>query len=515
MEGPGRGGCSNGVPLRHQMRRPVLLRIVKLPPCRSRSAMLGANRTLAPSHATSVMSLSRTVAILLLGVGCSSEPALVPAPPEPTPSTPEVALPDVAALDLERIHAELFPAWLLAHADRSARSTRARDALETLRKRTRPDPILDEALCEMDRLVRAGAWDHARELLDQAAAWNARVEALGEPYLLDAGVVSTPRREFFYAKSYRILSDSSAKVDDRVQRVRVLQRLDRLAVRESYLGVLESDLGGAVVVAGRVADAAIREVWPMLDGQGSETRQRRFATGIRAEIETNLGPQVMAPLAATAEIRRSATQAVDAIAARGACGSRYRIVRLPWAGISEEGAQRMAAAVERSTGSPCPEVTPNEADLLREGSARLRGTEGLEIALGTLAGLLSREVAVHELRHASDRAACQNETDWEPNCDGCGELSMGARRELSAYLASLAHGPTPMTSFFLACQLLDAEGGGHHQDAVAFLDEQLGGACAAPLPELQQRALSLEQRLFGGGRAVTLDGGYPAFLPLP
>ncbi len=174
----------------------------------------------------------------------------------------------------------------------------------------------------------------------------------------------------------------------------------------------------------------------------------------------------------------------------------------------------MDAAVERSHGSACPEVTASEAASLREGSATLRATEGLEAALERLAGLLSREVAIHELRHAQDRAAWVGEQDWEPHCEGCNELSRGGRRELSAYLASLAHGPTPVTSLFLACRQLEAEEGGIHREAVAFLDEQLGGACSEPPAELQQSARTLEARLFGGNRAVSLGDGYPGTLPV-
>ncbi len=461
------------------------------------------------------MPLPLLVVCLLFWGGCSSEPAaLAPPDPEPSSAALPVAPVDVEALELERIHSELYPAWLLARADRSARSSRARDALEALRELTRADSTLDEILLEMDRLVRAGPWDHARELLDQAAAWNERVEVLGEPFLLDAGVVSTPRREFFYAKSYRILSESQAQVDGDTQRVRVLQRMDKLAVRESYLGVLESDLGGAVVVAGTVSDAAVREIWPLLDGESSEPTLGRVASRIQTEIAGGLSPEDLEALASTAALRREAARVVEDIASRGACGSRYRIVRLPWAGVSEEGAERMDAAVERSHGSACPEVTASEAASLREGSATLRATEGLEAALERLAGLLSREVAIHELRHAQDRAAWVGEQDWEPHCEGCNELSLGGRRELSAYLASLAHGPTPVTSLFLACRQLEAEEGGIHREAVAFLDEQLGGACSEPPAELQQSARTLEARLFGGNRAVSLGDGYPGTLPV-
>jgi hypothetical protein len=116
--------------------------------------------------------------------------------------------------------------------------------------------------------------------------------------------------------------------------------------------------------------------------------------------------------------------------------------------------------------------------------------------LAELTAHLIRGVAVHEGRHAAD--GDPSEAFRRPlGCTACRDgLSMAARAEVSAYLASFADEATGVSSLHQACRV--SNGSSANAIALGYLLPQLvpGGCAGGPPPDLQMRARKLERALF-------------------
>ena len=425
----------------------------------------------------------------------------------------------LARIDLERVHAELFPDWTIAASrpDRGGAAERERTAFIDLRVAVEADPNLGALLDELRQHVLSG--EHAARglrMIYLTWAWSHYLDQQGKPYILDGNVI-VGARNLYYAKSYRVLGDSAARVGQASYRLRLLNRIDQTNVIEQYLGQARPHREGALVVIDRTRDFAIEHVWPLLD-EDNEGWLRpidfAFAAGVRAEARAQLPAVALALLRATARDRELLVRTRRFMHARRDCGSDLIVNWIPLDGFSEEDADWFTRVAARDTDRPCPRVKQEEARQLVEASARLRAAEGLGDAVGALVAWLARDVALHEARHVADFALARAHERPLP-CRGClEETPRQTRAELSAYLASLAWSEAPTLSFYQACRAVARERGPHHE-ALAFVLAKLDQRCeSGPPADLTARARALELELFGRSDEITLPDDFPETLPL-
>jgi len=419
--------------------------------------------------------------------------------------------PNLEAVDLERVHAELFPEWVIQASRPPGRSDRAEQALDALRTEVEPDDNLTALVDEMALLVGEDPAEHAHRLLYLCWAWSEYLDDQGRPWRLVGAVRVGSDTSYFYTKSYQVLSDGLARVGGVDHRVRLVTRADHTNVVEAYLGAVEERTEGALVVVDRVVDLAVDEVWPLMSpaAEGElDPVPRAFAEPVRAEVSAALSAPDVEVLRETAEDRARLVATVEAIRARRDCGSRFVIPFMPWEGIEPEDEGSWFGYADRSEGSSCPMLTREEATVVVEVSRRLREAEGLEDALEALVAQVSRAVAIHELRHVADG-------DHTP-CPGCPDGAHPAVvPELSAYAASFAAPGIGVTALFQGC-LADRTTGGSHALALELILARLldDGCQGGPPPDLYERASALEEQLFARSEPTTLPADYPAALPL-
>lgn len=413
-------------------------------------------------------------------------------------------------LDLHRVHAQLIPAWFIALAHSPTESSRVLRPYRELQAGVAADPQLLALVVELHTLVAQDPWANAERIFDLTDAWNEHLTAMGQPWHLESNVVDMGEGPFFYTKGYRIEADLLAVVEGADTPLRVLRRVDETNVREGYLGMVVQGRDQALVMVDRVRELALDELWQLTDPDldpDLSAREAAFAPWVRSEVQGALAPELAAALQQTARARWELRSAAMAINLRQACGSTLAVNHVPWQGLAKGELDDLERLAQAGGGRPCPGITMDELDTMRDATRRIRDAVDLEPALGALVAWAARGTAVHELRHVADSRSFGEEA---PPCRGCEDLSRAAIRESSAYLASLAWSGAEYTTLFQAC----GQTGGSHAAAVGWIGAKLGDACNHPGPDLAALAALVEGRRFGERGRLVLPEGWPEALPV-
>jgi hypothetical protein len=445
---------------------------------------------------------------------------LVPAdaadPVDHAPAPPAPAM--FEGVDLRHVHAELLPAWVSAQSQPEARKDEA-TAFTALAAAVQPSATLRETIETLrmhsapERLLEPG---NPEQLLAVVRRWNETIERAGVPYLLRANIGGAPR-PFFYAFSCEVLADTHVTVAGAEHRVRLIRRVDRINMREWYLGRVSEQEEGVIIVLDNVVELAKDRIWPLLAPAEQLAAlgpvPAVFAPAVQQEVSLGLSASHVELLRATASARAELVAAVTAMQARvTGCGGGLIVPTLPWNGFGEEELQRMRALV--SDVVRCPAITTAEHEVLLRGSATLRETEGLEPAVEALAAWAARPIIVHEARHAADAADAA--AGRARVCQWCEPSDpQPARMELSAYLAQLAWTDAPALSLYQLCHATAASPGLGHAEALAVIFDRADHYCeAGPLGDAAAVARSLELEAFGRSDAIELAGELPSQVPV-
>lgn len=416
--------------------------------------------------------------------------------------------PVTSGLDAEALHHRRIPEYFaaLAHTDTQIGRRRATDALHWLERSLGRDENLRDLWRELDLLLRVDVLRHARRIDYLLWAHNEYVDSLGLPYRIEVSLRLRDERPLLDVRSYTVLAD---RVNGDDARVRVVQRIDQSARRETWLGHTSGSADGAILVGDRIHDFTIREVWPLL-APGTDERLdahvRPLADAVRRSIREVLDPHAYGVLETTAEDQLALLESARSIDARHRCGSSFRVYGLPYRGLSRRSYEMLGVAVELSRRSPCPDVTLFEASQIVGASERLRATDDVAPALELLNGVVARAVAAHELRHVVDGPS------RELPCPGC-RVSMPplVLAEVSAYLATLAAPETAPLALLMAC--VNRSTDGIDAAAITLVSRAIGYRCGEPLPEdLTARAERAEHTLFGTRSATHVPSTFPRSL---
>jgi hypothetical protein len=433
--------------------------------------------------------------------------------------------PALERVDLQRVHAELFPRWLLAQGRRAA-GEGAEDeiaAFAELRGAVAYDANLAALLEELHELSPPSRLGEApRRALYLTWAWSHYLDRHGAPFLVLGSVRAHGFGPLLSATIHRVLADVEVTVGVTPHRVRITSRIDGTNLREVYLGAAGNE--DAVIVADRLRDFALDEVWPLLDPfvEQGMTAPRSFAAPIRAEAEDRLSPAAMERLRETAAARASIMAVVRAIEARRReCGGGLQVDAIAWDGLEGARLDRLSEIAGRHEGRSCPGITADEVRTLARGTEALRADAVLAEAVEELVALTAEHVAVHEARHLAD-AAYAGGFDEPLPCASCSEaMGIAARAELSGYLASFAWSPAPALALFQACRSLGAdqgtplEPGEPHREALDLLQRRIGPVCAkGPPQELPALARHLEHEMLGRSEPIVLPESFPRRLSL-
>lgn len=415
----------------------------------------------------------------------------------------------LAQIDFERVHALRIPMWSIAisRATSEGRRRYADRMFDELAAEVAPDPNLSMLLTASHRALRDDPIGNARRLDYLLWAYNRYLDERGVPYRIEASLAFGHERPIFRTFSYEVLADGR---NDEGHRLRLLRRADRTSSLEGWLGHTRGGEEGAIVLTERVLHFTVRHVWPGLHPALDERRpakERNLLGYVRDEVRAALDEPIYALLAETAGDQQTLIEVAEAVHDRHTCGSRFRIRRLPYNGLSQRSMMAIHRALERSHLSPdCPDITLDEAARIAGASERLASTEGLEDAVERLAMVVMRAVAAHELQHAQDGD--------EPACFNCPEELTGiARAEVSAYLSAFSTEGLGYLSLLQACATPRA-GGIHSAALTAVLEVILPYGCEGPtLHGLYELAERIETHLFGKRGDVALPP-LPARVPL-
>ncbi len=412
-------------------------------------------------------------------------------------------------IDFARFHERLVPDWLAEQneADTPAGRRRAEYAYRELLEEVAPDRNLDALWRELHDRIAADPIASAHRIEYLLWAHDAYMDRIGQPYRLEASAFMRGTHGHILARTYRTVADVQTP---RGERVRVLRRLDRAPITETWLGRTDREEEGAFVVADRVLHFAVRHVWPALNAALDERlpeRERGLAAGVRREVGAALDGYLLSVLTETAEDQQALLEAAASIESRQECGSRFRVFGIPYRGLSAHSRFMLRRALVASQGSECPDVTIEEATQLVAASERLRAQQDLEVALEALVALASRSVAAHELRHVADGPSA------DLACPGCDARATPlARAELSGYLAAFATPGLGYLAALGACSAPVPRDPSRWPDASAIdlATRSTIGACDRLAPtDLYARARRVERRLFGARTAVDVPGLFP------
>lgn len=411
--------------------------------------------------------------------------------------------PDARALseiDFALVHERLLPSWSIALANASSPywERQADRSFERLAAEVAPDPNLHELLSTVHARLREDPVAHAPRLDYFLWAYNDYLDQQRVPYRVEASLVLGGERPVFRTLSYEVLADGR---NPQGHRLRLVRRADRTSLLEGWMGKAGRGDDGAMVLMRRVLHFAVRHVWPALHPAIDARRppaERSWLPFVREEIEAQLAPETFRLLAETAVDQQALVEVERSVAARETCGSQFRIYSLPYNGLSRRDVRALEVAAYRSQFHPeCPDITLDEAARIIGASERLSTTEGLEVAVETLAMVVARAVGTHELRHVADGD--------DLACPGCPDGLEGiARDEVSAYLSAFADPALGYLSLFQACAT--PRGNGVHGAALdAVIEAVLPFGCEGPpLFGLQDVAGRIEKNLFGARPRVAL-----------
>lgn len=422
--------------------------------------------------------------------------------------------PNLGGIDLERVHGPLLTAWIVAA---SGDDLDARNAAESaMREAIADDANVAALFDELAVLGRPGQLADKRRrkrALWLTRAWNEYLDANAVPYFLDAHIRGGPHPGYV-AMAYRAVVDGGGTVGDEAHRVRVLQRVDRLNVRELYAGYASTSVDGALVIADRTEQFALDRLWPALAvgfataHEGDDARLwASMSAAIVADAERDLTAAGLAVLRETAAARADAVAAQQAVMSRHSCGSDFILRPVPWNGFEPDALDRLERWVDDE--SSCPAITAAELASLRTATATMRSrpalADALPLALAELARWRVRGVAIHELRHVADDVDPDDEDDDALPCAICPKGGpLVVRAELSAYLAELAWSTAPAVAFFDLCTVAAEPDTAHGRAANILLDAG-EWSCARGVPDdLTSRARGLEQRAFGRSDAIAV-----------
>jgi hypothetical protein len=432
--------------------------------------------------------------------------AVVGAEPRHRPEYP----PQLDGIDLAAVHGPLLTDWVIAagHDDPEARAGAQAAMRSAIAADANLTALFDElaALTEAKRLADTR---HRKRALWLTRAWNQYLDDNGQPYFLDAHVRMAARPSYV-AMAYRVRADGRGTVDGDEHRVRLLERVDTLNLRELYTGYASSSVEGALVLADRTRQFAEDRIWPALADEFAPAQLptavvrhwRALGPALLAAAERGLSEATLAVLRDTAGARAEGVAVAEAAQARRDCGSEFILRPLPWNGFESDALDRLERWVE--TG-PCPSLTAEELAGLRRASTALQSPDlavTLPSALAELAAWRGRGVAIHELRHVADDVDLEDDDDLA--CAICpASASTVVRAELSAYLAELAWSEAPAIAFYDACLVAEANRTAH-AEALAILFDAARWSCAAVPDELSTRARELEQAAFGRSEEIVV-----------
>ncbi|MBA2661436.1 MAG: hypothetical protein H0U74_04025 [Bradymonadaceae bacterium] len=239
---------------------------------------------------------------------------------------------------LELVHAQLFPHWLIAVSRGQEADHARRDELfEAITGAVEDGELLD-ILEQMREILDAGDIGIEFEEFERLMrAWNRRVEALGEPFMIEGSLVRSRDRVIWVSEFYRQLANAPVLVGDLEVRVRIVERVDTTNIYESYLGVAKSGAEEALVVVDRILDFAVSTLWPLFeerDEAPEDPVDAAFGEAIRAEAKAALSPAQFKSLTIAASGRRELREAVQSVHARHSCGSTFRFNDIPWDGFN-------------------------------------------------------------------------------------------------------------------------------------------------------------------------------------
>lgn len=421
--------------------------------------------------------------------------------------------PNLDAVDLDHVHRELWTEYIVAasRAIPGVPDDRLDPARTALREAIAPDANLIALFDELDGIVttdRLRGVGPQRRVVWLGRAWNHYLDQQGRDFFVHAGTIDGSR-PMFYAHVYRVVGDTEGTVADESLRVRAVSRLDRLNLKETYLGYASNADEGAVIITERVVELALDRIWPLLDEQGRDRLAQVFAPMVTAEVRRSLPGEAFEVLAQTAAMRRAMVSAYDAIRDRRGC-SRLWIPRAPWSGYSRDELDQMSEFVD--TGR-CAGIRDDELSALWKASEALQDREALRVALEQLSAWVARSVALHELRHVADDA--QYDPDDNRPCGPCISSDPPVvRSEAAAYLAEIAWSDSPAMTLYQICQTT-SEGQGAHARAREVVMQGLRASCLDGVPaQLTQTARALEVAEFEHADPIALGDGFPKQLPV-
>ena len=414
-------------------------------------------------------------------------------------------------VDLGAVHAELLPAWFIAHGRRD------RDPASAERTRAQLDAALAGAPALADIVDNLAAARDEKDLADAliredqlVLEWNATLRDAGQRFALSLPINGRQREGSLWAMSYFVLGDVELAAEGHTVPAQLLTRVDSLSVVESYMGHAGETSSNALIVVDRVATLAADRLWPLTNpalDHRLPTFHQSFAEPIRVELAEALAEQDYDVLRETGTARADLVWARDAINDRRSCGAAFRIRHVPMRGFSERELESWRGWATRAGSGICPDLTFGELEVMRESSWTLQHTAGVREAMHALTAHVAGSVALHEVRHVLD-------LDTFLECHGCpGYMTERAAIEASAYLASMAAGAAPVATLFQLCDLLeDGRGSGQYRRAARFIVDGLLGeeGCYGALPDdLIERAASMAGAHFGQSEIIRLPASFP------
>lgn len=420
---------------------------------------------------------------------------------------------------LERVHAELFPDWIIYLARPADRRPAGEPdkSYENLRSELDDEELL-EILSDLRELVASGL-DHedADAVVDAMDRWNRRLEQLDEPYFARLRMTSRRGRRFVVGAFYRRMAQPAIRIGNDSYETLLLRRIDNTNLVEGFLGLAREDVSYAFVVTDRILDFATDEVLPVVAADTEPDENAKFSPvpqlndvasqfdeRVRDALRRGLGEERYEGLRRAARARVRLGNAVDSIRSRRDC-SDFRISNPPWNGYAPRTLDRLDSYANHDKIQSCPTVTYDEADAIRSATEQLQ-TDPAREAFESAVALLSRIIAIHEVRHRADQRATGS--DAGPPCEVCpAEMSKETRSELSAYTASFAWSDSPALALFQACSASKPYA---HRSALAYFLDELGTHCNREIPDnLGEKSRALEQKFFGRSEQVLLPDEFP------
>lgn len=423
----------------------------------------------------------------------------------------------LSAIDMGKIHGQLLPAWILSlqHHPYSIGRLEADSAFRSLRDEAGKDPNLGLLLDQLYEQLMTGTFDFYGELQALFKGWNDYLAQAGVPFRLEHHVERTHRGPVVRVRSYRILAEVQVLDQRSNRRLLLLARHDRTNLVEAFLGQTSMERGTALIITDRVAEYAIEQLWPLF-GRHDPAREPELVDRVRSEAVQALGEPVAEILARTYAVHHTLQTAVSTLANRRGCGAGVLIERVPWDGLSQRTLAMVNRVARKNETRRCTRVTPRDAERVGTTSKELREHPELEMALGTLAGWLTRAVATHESRHLVDDESATEDRTKAPCRDCPAWFDYTTRAEVAAYLASFASVGVGYVALFQACGN-GAEHRGSHSAALDYiLPKLLTDGCAGPIPhDFYNRAATLRALLTGRSEAVELPATLPRVVPVP